>query len=162
MLGVREIWAIQSSVTEDSILLGHYPEIFLPEFRRIIFPSLSGSRSPSRSTLQGPIRVTRIVIPDLCYCFQVASYRTLFFSCLLLPASRIWQLRYCTLFPARWSVNTSQFCTRTLSLSFNTTSAVDQFMTLTNIMDHITPRPVFSLTGSHTQHSDTADRNKTS
>ena len=35
---------------------GTLPRNFLPEFRRIIFPSFSVSSSPSRSTLQGPTR----------------------------------------------------------------------------------------------------------
>lgn len=166
MLSVGELRVYRSSVRKDPNFLGHYPENFLPEFLGLYFLKFQGPVAQAEALFTGrhviTSWVTRIVIPDLWFCFQVASYRTLFFSCLLPPASRIWQVRYCTLFPAHWSVNPSQFRTRTLSLSFNITSAVDQFMTLTDITDHITPRPVFSLTGSHTQPLDATDWNKTS
>ena len=39
-------------------------KFFLPEFRRTIFPSFSGSSSPSRSTLHGPTRRNVLGNPD--------------------------------------------------------------------------------------------------
>lgn len=44
------------AVLEKNQLFWDITQTFLPEFRRIIFPSISRSSSPSRSTLHGPTR----------------------------------------------------------------------------------------------------------